>query len=62
MSQNYLILILFIEIALAYLIVISIKKANKWVMETQEIVDDLAIRAPEELKNFRTKLRNLTIR
>lgn len=58
MSQNYLILILFIEIALVYLIVISIKKANNWVMETQEIIDDLAVRTPEDLKDFRNEIIN----
>ena len=61
MSQNYLILIIFIEIAVACLIIISIKIANEWVLKTQEIIDDLSVKAPEEIKDFRNQIKQFNI-
>jgi len=59
MTQNHLILIFIIELAVFYLVIYSINKANGWVSRQQEYIDEISVKIPENLIKLRAELKTL---
>ncbi|MEI7473925.1 MAG: hypothetical protein WCK67_04030 [bacterium] len=55
-THNHIIIAIFIEVAVFYLIIYSIFKASKWVQEKQELVDELLYEMPYKMIEFRKNL------
>lgn len=56
MTQNHIILIFFIELALFYLMFYMLFVANKWVCSKKQEMESLLIDLPEAIKGFRKEI------
>ena len=57
MTQNHIILIFFIELAVFYLLFYILFIANKWVSKKRQEMEDILIDLPEAIKRFRREIK-----
>lgn len=62
MIQNHLILVFIIELAIFYLVIYSINRANNWVNRKQEYIDEISVKISENLIKLRAELKNLNFK
>ena len=55
-------ILIVLEVLLAYLLLYSIKKINKWVIDKQELIDDFSVRIPEDLNEFREEIKKFNLK